>query len=176
LNHRKSLIYLSTTLFMCCLFAAGCKPGGGNNNNTPSNSRTTSTSGNQGGPGNSSSSTTSPQPLPNALTGTDSYVQTAQSVREKIGQRYTYTCPPNVKLYDGVWGNDAGAYYSGSSICSAAIHAGVITQAQGGQVTIEIKPAVATSYTASGERNGVTPRSMVFNDQKDNGSFVFIKP
>lgn len=175
MNHGKSFINLSTTLFMCCLFAVGCNPGGGNTNNAPGNSNPASTTGKQGG-GNPSSSTASAQPLPNALTGTNSYVQTAQSVREKIGQRYTYLCPANVKLYDGVYGNDAGAYYTGSSICSAAIHAGVITQAQGGQITIEIKPAVSTSYTASGERNGVTPRSMVFNDQKDNGSFVFIKP
>lgn len=166
---RKSTTYLSTILFICCLFAVGCTKGDNNNN-------TTSTSGNKGGAGTSSSPTPSPQPLPNGLTGESSYVQNAQSVRDQIGKRYTYTCPANVKLYDGVYGTDAGAYYSGSPICSSAIHAGVITQAQGGQVTIEIKPVEATSYTASGERNGVTPRSMVFNDQKDNGSFIFIKP
>lgn len=166
---RKSTTYLSTILFICCLFAVGCTKGGNNTN-------ATSTSGDKGGAGTSSSPTPSLQPLPNALTGESSYVQTAQSVREQIGKRYTYKCPANVKLYEGVYGNDAGAYYTGSSICSSAIHAGVITQAQGGQITIEIKPVAATSYTASAERNGVTPRSMIINDQKDNGSFIFIKP
>jgi LCCL domain len=168
LIHNKSHFSLSTTLFVCCLFAVGCNLGGGNNSKTPSNSNKTSAS-------NSSSPTAGAQPLPNVLTGSNSYLQTAQSVREKIGQRYTYTCPAGVKLSESVYSN-GDAYYTGSSICSSAIHAGAITQAQGGQVTIEIKPAVSTSYSASDARNGVTPRSMLFNDQKDNGSFVFIKP
>ncbi len=189
LNHRKSSINFSLTVLMFCLFASGCSSGGGNmsnigNQNTRSGNTNNESSrtGNQNGavspsvPTTSSSPTASPLPLPNALTGANSYVQTAQSVREQIGQRYTYTCPPNVKLYEGVSSNGADVYYTGSSLCSAAIHAGVITQAKGGQITIEIRPAASTSYNTGDERNGVTPRSMGINDQKDNGGFVFIKP
>jgi hypothetical protein len=159
---------------MFCLFAIGCKAGGGNTNNTPSNTGNQSGAGNPSSPTTNASPTASPLPLPNALTGSDSWVQNATSVKGQLGQRYTYTCPANLKLYDVYCTGDV--YYSGSSLCSAAIHAGVITQAKGGQITIEIKPAVSTCCTASGERNGVTPRSLIFNDQKDNGSFIFVRP
>ena len=174
MNCRKSSINLSITMLMFCLFAVGCNVGGGNTNNTSSNT------GNQSGANPSSQKTnaaptTSPLPLPHALTGSDSWVQNATSVKGQLGQRYTYTCPPNLKLYDGVY-NTGDVYYSGSALCAAAVHAGVITQAKGGQITIEIRPAVSTCCTASGEQNGVTPWSMVFNDQKDNGSFTFVRP
>ncbi len=175
MDRRKSSINLSLTLLVFCLFAAGCNLGGGNTNNTSGNAGNQSGTGKPSSPTTNASPTSSPMPLPNALTGSDSWVQTATKVKEQLGQRYTYICPPNVKLYDGVYG--AGdVYYSGSSICSAAIHAGVITQAKGGQITIEIKPAVPTCCTGSEERNGVAPRNLVINDQKDNGSFVFIRP
>ncbi len=188
LNRRKSPIYLSTTLLMFCLFAVGC--GGINTNNSTTNtanqrpgnaSNTTSNASNQGGAGNSSSPTTSgsptasPMPLPRALTGASSHLQNATNVRGQIGQRFTYTCPPNTRIYESLYVT-GDVYYTGSSLCTAAIHAGVITQAQGGQITIEIRPAVAPSYSAGEARNGATPRSMVFNDQSDNGSFVFVRP
>ena len=165
MNRKNSSINLSITLLMFCLFAVGCNVGGGNTNNTSSNT------GNQSGanpssPKTNAAPTTSPLPLPNALTGSDSWVQNATKVKEQLGQRYTYTCPPNLKLYDGVY-NTGDVYYSGSALCAAAVHAGVITQAKGGQITLEIKPAVSTCCTGSGEQNGVTPRSLNFNDQKD---------
>ena len=174
MNHRKFSIALSLNLLALCLFAGGCNASGGGNTNNTTNGPSNNT-GKHSSSGNSSSPIGSAQPLPNALTGASAYVQTAQSVRERIGQRYTYACPPNVKLYEGVYGNDAGVYFTGSSICSAAIHAGIITQAKGGQVTIEIGPAASPSYPESSERNGVTPRSMIVNDQKDNGTFTFVK-
>lgn len=192
MNSRKSPIILSATLLTFCFFALGCNLGGGNTNNTTNNTtsnttsstnNTTSNTNNQSSAGNSSSPATSgspagtPQPLPDALTGGSSWVQTAghPRVRGQIGQRFTYTCPPNTRIYDEV--RVAGdVYYTGSSLCTAAFHAGVITQAQGGQVTIEIRPAPVTTYTAGEERNGVTPKALSFNNQADNGGFVFVRP
>jgi hypothetical protein len=62
----------------------------------------------------------------------------------------TVVCPPGGKN-TGVWGTDQ--YTDDSSICGAAVHAGKITLAQGGRVTIHDAGAQA-SYPGS-ERNGV---------------------
>ncbi|MEP7159081.1 MAG: LCCL domain-containing protein, partial [Chloroflexota bacterium] len=57
-----------------------------------------------------------------------------------------------------------------SSVCTAAVHAGLITFAAGGSVTIEIQPDAVT-YTGS-ERNGVSSGSW----STWYGSFVFVTP
>jgi hypothetical protein len=75
----------------------------------------------------------------------------ATGERGKNGQQFSYTCPANITI-NSVWGTDT--YTDDSRICSAAIHAGKITQAGGGLVTIEIAPGQA-SYLGS-SRNGVT--------------------
>ena len=49
---------------------------------------------------------------------------------------------------------DWGTYTDDSSVCSAAVQAGLITLANGGNVTIEIQPG-ANSYTGS-TKNGIT--------------------
>jgi hypothetical protein len=54
----------------------------------------------------------------------------AGSLRDRIGERFTFVCPPNGTLSLRVWGTDVYTY--DSSICSAAVHAGVITVAGGG--------------------------------------------
>jgi len=69
------------------------------------------------------------------------------------GFRGTVVCPPN-GTGTAVWGTDA--YACSSSICTAAVHAGLITFVSGGTVTFEIDPA-RLSYEGS-ERNGVTSR------------------
>ena len=71
-----------------------------------------------------------------------------------IGQDFygqTETCPGNCPTSD-VWGS--GFYLSGSSICSAAVHAGVIDAAAGGEVKVSLS-LDRGSYTASSS-NGVT--------------------
>jgi hypothetical protein len=88
------------------------------------------------------------------------------NVRDKIGQRFTVRCPPNGSLR-GITGTDI--YEEGSSICTAAVHAGQITFQNGGTVTIEILPG-QQGYKGS-VRNGVTSSgfgSMGF------GSFIFV--
>ena len=51
-----------------------------------------------------------------------------------------------------MWGTDT--YTDDSSVCIAAVHAGLITEDEGGRVVIEIAPG-EESYTGS-EANGIT--------------------
>jgi len=74
--------------------------------------------------------------------------------RDRVGQRFSFTCPAGGDL-GTVWGTDI--YTDDSSICTAAAHVGIITRATGGTVTIETRPG-QTSYAAS-TRNGIATRS-----------------
>lgn len=73
----------------------------------------------------------------------------------KIGQSTRYSCPPmppNRQPGARVWGT--GPYDSSSFTCDAAVHAGVITAAQGGNFTVTVTGPLAP--TRSGElKNGV---------------------
>src|SRR5204863_8168092 len=89
---------------------------------------------------------------------------TATSLNQAEGQTMRLDCSPNGTLHS-VWGSDI--YTSDSSICSAAVHSGLITLQQGGTVTIELRPGRKV-YGAS-ERNGVTSSEYGRWDQ----SFVF---
>jgi hypothetical protein len=68
-----------------------------------------------------------------------------------IGSDYDFTCPASGTA-GSVWGTDT--YTHDSSICTAAVHAGSITLAAGGDVTIRMAAGEA-SYTGS-MRNGIT--------------------
>jgi hypothetical protein len=63
----------------------------------------------------------------------------------------TVPCAPGGPL-GSLWG--AGTYTADSSICTAAVHAGLITLDDGGTVTIELAPG-ADSYDST-TANGVT--------------------
>ncbi|MGH8957914.1 MAG: LCCL domain-containing protein [Acidimicrobiia bacterium] len=67
------------------------------------------------------------------------------------GQRFDYECPAGGEP-DSAWGIDV--YTDDSSVCTAAVHVGVITVDEGGTVTIEIRPG-EDSYEGS-TRNGIT--------------------
>jgi hypothetical protein len=91
-----------------------------------------------------------------------------------VGERYLFQCPPEGGVRP-IWGTDT--YTSDSSVCTAAVHSGLITFAQGGNVVIENRPGLE-SYVGS-YRNGVTSssypswvRSFVFVD----GSAVVATP
>jgi hypothetical protein len=71
--------------------------------------------------------------------------------RPYVGARFAYTCPPGGPP-GSVWGTDV--YTDDSSVCTAAVHAGLITVAGGGNVTIEMR-AGQSSYNGS-TRNGIT--------------------
>lgn len=89
----------------------------------------------------------------------------ADSWRGQNGRRETLACPPGGPTAGRLWGTDV--YTDDSSICLAAVHAGLITAAAGGTVTIEIRPGQPT-YAGSA-RNGVTSQAY----GAWGGSFVF---
>jgi hypothetical protein len=66
----------------------------------------------------------------------------------------TVTCPPGGDTNTRIWGTDV--YTVDSSICGAAVHAGVITM-KGGEVTVQRSTGLA-QYPAS-QRGGVASRS-----------------
>ena len=93
-------------------------------------------------------------PTARAAADLSGWSTSAVSLRGRNGERFTVDCPKYGAL-SSVWGTDV--YTDDSSICSAAVHAGVISLAGGGEVTFEIRPGQA-SYTGS-VRNRVTSSS-----------------
>ena len=83
----------------------------------------------------------------------------------QVGQQLSLNCLPNGTLHP-VWGT--GVYTGNSSVCSAAVHAGIIRPVTGGQVNVEIAPG-QTAYTGA-MRNGVSSLDWESSDT----SFVFI--
>lgn len=79
----------------------------------------------------------------------------ATSHAKEQGKRFTYTCPAGGSASGSIYGTDT--YTTDSSICTAAVHAGKITAASGGAVTIEIKAGMP-KYTKT-TRNGVSSRN-----------------
>ena len=91
----------------------------------------------------------------------------ATSLNGTVGQTMTLACSPGGEAHT-VWGSDI--YTADSSICTAAVHSGLITFQQGGTVTIELRagrPLYGTS-----ERNGVISSAYGAWQQ----SFVFKAP
>jgi LCCL domain len=78
----------------------------------------------------------------------------ATELRGRIGEELTYECPSNGSAAS-VWGTDI--YSDDSSICTAAVHAGLITRSSGGRVTIQMRPG-EREYSGSA-RNGISSSS-----------------
>ena len=91
----------------------------------------------------------------------------ATSLGSEVGRTLTLACSPGGTAHS-VWGSDV--YTADSSICTAAVHSGLITFQQGGSVTIELRPG--RSIYGTSERNGVTPS--VYGSY--GSSFVFKTP
>jgi hypothetical protein len=68
------------------------------------------------------------------------------NLRGYNGDRFSFRCLPGKPQAGQVIGS--GPYTDGSSICAAAVHAGVIRAASGGLVTIEVRPG-QTHYVGS---------------------------
>jgi len=79
---------------------------------------------------------------------------TAAGFKGEAGQTYNFRCPEE-GTEQGVYGSDI--YTQDSSICTAAVHAGLFSLAQGGVVTIEYRPGRATY--GSTVRNGIKSRT-----------------
>ena len=112
----------------------------------------------------------SDQPAPGSFVFADvpapSWATAPTNHRGAIRRRFVYTCSPFGRPLP-VWGT--GVYTDDSSVCTAAVHMGIIRYETGGKVTIEIRPGRA-SYRGS-VQNGVV------SDSWDSwpGSFVFVK-
>jgi hypothetical protein len=91
------------------------------------------------------------------------------NLRGLNGERFRFRCPPGKAAPGQVIGS--GPYTDGSSICAAAVHAGVIRTASGGLVTIEVRPGEA-HYAASWSHY-VQSESY---DAPWRGSFVVVSP
>lgn len=83
------------------------------------------------------------------------------------GRRESVFCPAGGVLH-GAWGTDI--YTDDSSICTAAVHAGLITPKDGGPVTIEMRPD-AGRYAGS-VRNGVRTGDWL---EPWTGAYVFVR-
>lgn len=83
-----------------------------------------------------------------------SWDRTAAPYRSRIGEQIEIECDSEGEPGE-VWGTNL--YTDDSSICTAAVHQGLITFDDGGTVTIEIAEG-ADEYVGS-EANGVTSRS-----------------
>ncbi len=83
--------------------------------------------------------------------GAESWAQTALSLSVPAGSSRAVSCSGGGEL-GSVWGT--GTYTADSSICTAAVHAGLIDRAEGGQVTIEVIAGL-DSFEGS-TANGVT--------------------
>lgn len=75
----------------------------------------------------------------------------AAEYRGQDGRRIAFLCPPDGEI-GSVWGTDT--YTDDSSVCSAAVHQGIINTEEGGRVVVEIAPGEG-EYEGS-EANGVT--------------------
>ena len=60
------------------------------------------------------------------------------NLRGLNGERFRFHCPPGKAAPSTVIGS--GPYTDASSICAAAVHAGVLHAADGGLVAIEVRP------------------------------------
>lgn len=108
-----------------------------------------------------------PPTLRPGVARTIAWNKTARHLRSRVGQRFSFQCPRGGRLHT-VWGSSI--YTADSSICSAAVHAGYITLAAGGKVTLEIQSG-QSAYQGS-YRNGVKSASW----RSFSGSFIFVVP
>lgn len=72
----------------------------------------------------------------------------------RIGERFAFDCPPNAST-STVYGTDIYTY--DSSICAAAMHSGLVTEAEGGRVVIQMWPK--TKPFKASTRHGVKSRA-----------------
>lgn len=95
-----------------------------------------------------------------------SFITTAADFRGRTGAKLLFSCPIKAATDAPVYGS--GPYALDSSICMAAVHAGLFQKMAGGSVNVEIR-GPEKSFTAS-EQNGVTTKERGAED----ASFVFV--
>ena len=93
----------------------------------------------------------------------------ARSLRAESGRAYLVACPPGcAALEEGIFGTDT--YGFDSSICRAALHAGVVTDKEGGTAKVVVGDG-QTSYRGT-TRNGIRSH----DGGRDMGSFTVARP
>ncbi len=102
--------------------------------------------------------------VPGAPVGVEPWVATASDHAGHNGERFTYTCPAGGTI-GRIWGTET--YTDDSSVCSAAVHVGLITTTAGGSVEIEIAPGLAsykgrTAHGATSSGYGSWGGSFIF--------------
>ncbi|XP_069593839.1 mucin-2-like [Ranitomeya imitator] len=113
-----------------------------------------------------STSTVTPEPTEAVAQGPPVTVSCTTTARDLPGSSADVLCPGDCLANSkSVWGIDV--YTDDSSICRAAIHAGIITN-DGGQVSVQKTPG-QDSYNGS-TRNGITTKSY----GAFSGSFIFV--
>ena len=120
-----------------------------------------------GGGHTGNSPSTSAPALANPAATPTTWEATATSLKITEKETVTLDCPPG-GTPRSVWGSDF--YTTDSSICTAAVHSGLITLERGGAVTVWLRPG-RKLYGAS-ERNGITSSAYGPWDH----SFVFKTP
>ncbi|MEN8446123.1 MAG: LCCL domain-containing protein [Cyanobacteria bacterium J06555_13] len=88
-----------------------------------------------------------------------------------FGQEFTLNCVMDPWVDDYVWGTEV--YHGQSSVCFAAVHAGVITMEDGGEITIRIDRGQST-YSGS-SRNGIASDDFSSRDPHEDISFTFVR-
>ena len=144
----KEIIRLCAVLLLSAIVSGGAACSKIKNDN----STATASEGGHGGTSAANSNTAPPAPPSAAGEGKPTtWEANATSLNGKDGETLTLACAPGGTAHS-VWGSDI--YTSDSSICTAAVHSGLITFERGGTVTVELRPGRPV-YGAS-ERNGVT--------------------
>ena len=128
----------------------------GTNRSLPSRTSPTPRSTPQSTPNSPASAEPTPAATNTSETGADevtpiTWTTAGSGFKMETGLTYKFLCPergaPAI-----IWGSDL--YTGDSSICTAAVHAGLITLEKGGEVTIEFKPG--KRIYGSTTRNGIT--------------------
>ena len=98
-----------------------------------------------------STSSEPPVAAPPGATMAIDWATSGRTLNGTTGDTRVVSCPPDGSQ-QAVWGN--GIYTGDSSLCTAAVHAGLITLERGGTVTVEQQGR--QSVFGASERNGVT--------------------
>lgn len=124
------------------------------------------TSGRYGSDGGSFTFIDSRRPIATEQIQILEWSDTASNIRGRLDQDFEYRCPENGDIAR-VYGTDI--YTSSSSICSAAVHSGVISARDGGNVKIQVLGPQA--FFNGTDRNGVVSQKY----REYGSSFVFIE-
>ena len=146
---RRGAIVSVLALTCAALLIGACGKGSSSSSTTTAAPTTMSTVKSTSTTAGSTATTVKPSPTP---TGMDPWAVRPDDIEATVGSRYAFVCPAAGDPSYSVWG--VGPYTDDSSICTAAVHSGVITAAKGGTVTFDVTTGME-SYKGS-TANGVT--------------------